>query len=124
MNFVYSFLQKPKQIFLVHGEPESKEVLGSKIQNEAKIPVIIPGYGETYDLQDEVQMTNKIQRKVANTVRTEIENRLKKLKEEIKDMEDYVYQDLNDNNLKDEDIFRINEKIKELEKHILNVIEG
>ncbi len=124
MNFVYSFLQKPKQIFLVHGEQESKEVLGSKIQNEAKIPVIIPGYGETYDLQDEVQMTNKIQRKVANSVRTEIENRLKKLKEEIKDMEDYVNQDLNDSNLKDEDIFRINEKIKELEKHILNVIEG
>ena len=45
-------------------------------------------------------------------------------KEEIKDMDSYVRQDIDDNNLKDEDIFRINEKIKDLEKQILNVIEG
>ena len=50
--------------------------------------------------------------------------RLEKLKEEIKDMDSYVRQDMDDNNLKDEDIFRINEKIKDLEKQILNVIEG
>ena len=31
---------------------------------------------------------------------------------------------VNDENLRDEDIFRINEKIKDLEKQILNVIEG
>ena len=39
-------------------------------------------------------------------------------------MEVYVNQDLQDENLRDEDIFRINEKIKDLEKQILNVIEG
>ena len=39
-------------------------------------------------------------------------------------MDDYIRQDVDDNNLKDEDIFRINEKIKDLEKQILNVIEG
>ena len=39
-------------------------------------------------------------------------------------MENYVAQDLDNQNLKDEDIFRINEKIKNLEKQILNVIEG
>jgi len=39
-------------------------------------------------------------------------------------MENYVKQDIQDENLRDEDIFRINEKIKELEKQILNVIEG
>ena len=39
-------------------------------------------------------------------------------------MEVYVNQDLQDDNLRDEDIFRINEKIKDLEKQILNVIEG
>ena len=31
---------------------------------------------------------------------------------------------INNENLRDEDIFRINEKIKDLEKQILNVIEG
>ncbi len=39
-------------------------------------------------------------------------------------MENYVKQDIQDENLRDEDIFRINEKIKDLEKQILNVIEG
>ena len=50
--------------------------------------------------------------------------RIEKIKEELKDMENYVKQDIQDENLRDEDIFRINEKIKELEKQILNVIEG
>ena len=39
-------------------------------------------------------------------------------------MENYVIQDVDDKNLRDEDIFRINEKIKDLEKQIINVIEG
>ena len=42
----------------------------------------------------------------------------------MKDMDDYVRQDLQDDNLRDEDIFRISEKIKDLEKQIINVIEG
>ena len=31
MNFVYSFIEKPKHIFLIHGEEESQEVLEQKI---------------------------------------------------------------------------------------------
>lgn len=69
-------------------------------------------------------MTHKIERKIAKTLRVEIIQRLEKVKEEIKDMDTYVRQDVNDTNLKDEDIFRINEKIKDLEKQILKVIEG
>ena len=69
-------------------------------------------------------MTHKIERKVTNNLRTEIIGRLEKLKDEIKDMDTYVRQDIDDKNLRDEDIFRINEKIKDLEKQIINVIEG
>ena len=54
----------------------------------------------------------------------EVLERLEKLKSEIKDMDEYVRKDVDDDNLKDEDIFRINEKIKDLEKQILNIIEG
>lgn len=46
------------------------------------------------------------------------------MKSEMNDMDQYVRQDVNNENLRDEDIFRINEKIKDLEKQILNVIEG
>ena len=57
-------------------------------------------------------------------MKTEVLNRLEKLKAEIDDMENSVKSDINNNELKDADVFRINEKIKELEKQILNVIEG
>ena len=126
MNFVYSFIQKPKHIFLVHGEEESQDVLREKIENEAQISVTVPEFGETYELKDEILLTNKIHRKapVPVTLKTELINRLEKLKEEIKDMDSAVREDVQNTNLKDEDIFRINEKMKALEKQILNVIEG
>ena len=127
MNFVYSFIKKPKNIFLVHGEAESQDVLKEKIETETKIPVIIPEFGETYtidQIEENVKMTNKIERKVTKTMRSEIAQRLEKLKQEINDMDIYVKQDINNENLRDEDIYRINEKIKELEKQIVNIIEG
>ena len=45
-------------------------------------------------------------------------------KEELKDMETSVNDDVNNHELHDQDIFRINEKMKELERQILDVIEG
>jgi len=124
MNCIYSYIKKPKHIFLVHGEPESQDVLADKIEEETKIGVTIPEFGETYELSDEIVMTHKLERRVNKTIKSEILQRLGKLKDELKDMEVYVHQDLQDDNLRDEDIFRINEKIKDLEKQILNVIEG
>ena len=81
-------------------------------------------YGETYDVKEQIEMTHKIERKVSKTIKSEIIERLEKLKSEMNDMDQYVRQDVNNENLRDEDIFRINEKIKDLEKQILNVIEG
>ena len=124
MNFIYSFITKPKHIFLVHGEEESQDILQEKIKSETGIGVTVPEFGETYELNEKIEMTHKIERKVTNTIRHEIISRLEKLKEEVKDMDTYVRQDVDNNNLRDEDIFRINEKIKELEKQIVNVIEG
>ena len=127
MNFIYSFINKPKHIFLVHGEEEAQETLSQKIQTDAGIRVTTPEFGETYKIngiEDKIEITNKIQKPQAKTLRTEIINRLETLKEEIKDMDNYVRQDIEDDKLRDEDIFRINEKIKDLEKQILNVIEG
>ena len=124
MNFIYSFITKPKHIFLVHGEEESQNVLKQKIIEETAIDVIIPEFGETYDLANTVEMTNKIERKIPVTLKSEVINRLAKVKEELQDMDLSVKEDMENPDLKDEDIFRINEKIKDLEKQILRVIEG
>lgn len=124
MNFIYSFIKKPKHIFLVHGEPESQDILRDKIESDTGLGVTIPEFGETYELKDDILLTNKIHRKVNKNLKVEVSERIEKIKEELKDMENYVKQDIQDENLRDEDIFRINEKIKDLEKQILNVIEG
>lgn len=138
MNFIYSFINKPKHIFLVHGEKEAQNTLEEKIKQETKISVTVPEFGETYELNvireelskeettnaSSVKITNKIERRITAAIRREVITRLDKLKEEIKDMDTYVRQDIEDKALRDEDIFRINEKIKDLEKQIINVIEG
>lgn len=124
MNFIYSFIKKPKHIFLVHGEPESQDILRDKIESDTGLGVTIPEFGETYELKDDILLTNKIHRKINKNLKVEVSERIEKIKEELKDMENYVKQDIQDENLRNEDIFRINEKIKDLEKQILNVIEG
>ena len=124
MNFVYSFRTKrPKHIFLVHGEEDSQEVLKEKIETEINIPVTIPNYGETYELEDMPKVVDKIANKPTST-RKEIMNILNKLQNEMNDMKDAVKEDLDNTNLKDEDMFRIKEKVKELEQQILRIIEG
>lgn len=124
MNFVYSFYNKPKHIFLVHGEEESQEVLRNKILENTGIGVTIPEYGETYQLDDELRIVNRIKIKKTLTLKNEVLERLEKLKDELADMEVMVKEEMTDDELRDEDIFRINEKIKDLEQQILNVVEG
>ena len=124
MNFVYSFNnKKPKHIFLVHGEEDSQNELKQKIEEEAKIPVTIPNYGDTYELQEMPELVSKMNLK-PRTIKREILEKLKVLQSEIDDMKQAVKEDLNNKELNDEDMFRIKEKIKTLESNILNIIEG
>ena len=125
MNFIYSFIQKPKHIFLIHGEEESQEVLEQKIITDTNLPVTIPDFGDTYELdKDNINLIHTLDKKLPINIRTEVVKRLEKLKEELKDMETSVNDDVNNHELHDQDIFRINEKMKELERQIFNVIEG
>ena len=126
MNFVYSFIDKPKHIFLVHGEEESQKVLKSKLQEELDIDITIPGFGETYELDKNynIDMISKIERrKEERTIKTEILHRIKNLKSEIVDMEEIIKSDILKDDTSDEDIMRLNEKIKELERQIVKIIE-
>ena len=125
MNFVYSFnIQKPKNIFLVHGEEEAENTLKEKIEQEAKIPVTIAEYGQTYELSQMPELVSTIVHNKPRTIKTEIIEKLNILESQIDDMKQSVQEDLNNNELRDEDLFRIKEKMKELEYDILSIIEG
>ena len=124
MNFIYSYINKPKHIFLVHGEPEGQLTLKNKILEELNIPVTIPEYGETYEIKEKVSMTNRIQlTKERKFVRLEILERMRTLKEEIEDMEDIVKEGYLSEDRKEEDITELAEKLKELENQIVKIVE-
>ena len=125
MNFVFSFRdQMPKHIFLVHGEEESQKVLKEKIEGEANIPVTIPEYGEIYEVEELPSKIGRVSTHRKVSIRSEIIERLDKLQSQIDDMRESVKDDLNNRELKDEDMFRIKEKMKDLEQNILRIIEG
>lgn len=125
MNFIFSFINKPKHIFLVHGELESQVVLKEKILEETKIPVTIPGHGDVYELAEMVKMVDRVQGiNEFEFLRLEILERIETLKEEVMDMGAYIEDDLKDEDIKDDELVNINDKIKELEKKIVEIIES
>ncbi len=125
LNFIYSFIKKPKHIFLVHGEEESQVVLKEKIIETTGIPVTIPDYGETYELSDEITMTNKIELTTRyKPLRLEVIERMQKLKDEVADMTKIIKEEIIEEKAKDTEVASINEKIKELEAQIVKILEG
>ena len=124
LNFIYSFITKPKQIFLVHGEEDAQEVLKEKILETVGIPVTIPDFGETYELKDDmVEITNKIELTTRyKPLRLEVLERMQKLKDEVNDMTQILRDEIILEKAKDAEVASINEKIKELEKQIVEII--
>ena len=127
LNFVYSFIRKPKTIFLVHGEPEGQIILKQKLQGTTQIPVIIPEYGEEYELNEEVQRLGRVKGAKEHEkkyIRLEVLDRIQTLKEELEDMSDIVKEEMLSEDAKDQDIEQLNNRIKELEQQIVKIIEG
>lgn len=125
LNFVYSFIKKPKHIFLVHGEPKGQMVLKDKIVETANIPVTIPGFGEKYTLDENLKVeSNYNQPGKERYLRLEVLDRMETLQEEIEDMKNIIKEDMLSKERNDEDVQKINEKIKEIERKIVDIIEN
>ena len=123
LNFIYSFIHKPKHIFLIHGEPEGQKILKDKILETTQIPVTIPDYGETYELDERINMIAKIDRfDKPRYLKLEVIDRLATLQEEIEEMQEIIKDDMFNTDKNDEEIQEINEKIKELERQIVKII--
>lgn len=125
MNFVYSFTNPPKHIFLVHGEPEGQVVLKQKLEENTEIPITIPDFGETYELGKEIEMIGKTEDKAKERyLRLEILERMNTLKEELEDMSAIVREEYLEKDSTDTDIVRIKERLKELEAQIVKIVEN
>ena len=126
LNFVYSFIRKPKHIFLVHGEEESQIVLKDKIEETTSLPVTIPSFGDEYHIEaDQVELIGNVEPKaVVKGVKAEAIERLEKLKDEITDMEKIVKDEILTEDATDEDVIKLNLRMKELESQILRIIQN
>ena len=126
LNFVYSFTNPPKHIFLVHGEEEGQNVLKEKIEETTETKVTIPSFGETYILDgttepkceiNEEKMTgyNKLARKF------EVIDNIENLIEAMSDIEE----DIKDSKIEtdDEEIISLSKRIRELQEHIDKIIK-
>ena len=126
LNFVYSFIKKPKHIFLVHGEPKGQMVLKGKIIDNTGIPVTIPNYGEVYKLENdsvtlEIQLADKIQT-LEEKNRLEILGRMQDLEYKLVEMQDLVKDDSLKEKASHEDVNDLSYKLKELEKKIEEIM--
>ena len=123
LNFVYSFINKPKHIFLVHGEIEGQEVLKQKIEETTNIPVTIPSFGESYELEEVPQLLQR-EEKIVNYdkvfLRLDVLERIEDLKEQIENVEETVKEDINTNDI---DIQKLSIRIKEIQNQIQSLIQ-
>ena len=85
----------------------------------------IPDFGEKYELSDEINVIDKVKaRKASEYTRLQVIERMKTLQEELKDMEEIVKEEMLTESAKDEEIESLNEKMKELEKQIVKIVEN
>lgn len=124
MNFVYSFITKPKHIFLVHGEPTGQEILKSKIVDEIGLPVTIPEYGQTYTLDENLTMEQTVAPITPQmNVRRDVMDKIRLLKNELNDMETIVKEDYLAKKDNEEEISLLKIRLKEIEDQIVKIVE-
>lgn len=125
LNFVYSFIRKPKHIFLVHGEEESEEVLKGLIEKNTQIPVTIPSFGEKYEVADIPKLEERVEysKKLEDQyLRLQILEKLDKIKDDINTMTQNVKNEKLMKENSDEEIEKLNDKVKKLEEQIKGLI--
>lgn len=124
MNFVYSFITKPKHIFLVHGEPTGQEILKSKIVDEIGLPVTIPEYGQTYTLDENLTMEQTVAPITPQmNVKRDVMDKIRLLKNELNDMETIVKEDYLAKKDNEEEISLLKLRLKEIEDQIVKIVE-
>jgi metallo-beta-lactamase family protein len=125
LNFVYSFTNQPKHIFLVHGEPEGQEVLKQKIIENTGTPVTIPSFGESYELGKDMPVMLERPQEYAvvdrQILRSDVLDSIDQMKDEILELENNV----KESNFvaQDEEIRILSEKIMEIQKQIKNLMK-
>ncbi len=125
LNFIYSFINPPKHIFLVHGEPEGQDVLKQKIEENTNCKVTIPEFGDSYELiGDEPPLlaeSKEIELYRKEFRRLDLLDKIEELKENISDIENVVMQ--KNIETQDNDLRSLEERVQEIQKQIKSLMK-
>ena len=100
-------------------------VLKQKLEENTDIPVIIPEFGESYELDEKVGMTGKVKPDAKQRyLRLEVLERMNTLKEELEDMSSIVKEEYLDKYTEDTEILKLKDRLKELEQQIVKIVEN
>ncbi len=125
LNFVYSFTNPPKHIFLVHGEPDGQDVLKKKIEETSECKVTIPDFGDTYELIGDspilLEETREIELYKKEFRRLDLLDKIEELKDSISDIENIVMQKNIDT--QDDELKGLEERVKDIQEQILNLMK-
>ncbi|MBR3614521.1 MAG: MBL fold metallo-hydrolase [Clostridia bacterium] len=125
LNFIWSFTNPPKHVFLVHGEYEGQEELKRKIEDSSECKVTIPDFGESYELGNDgptlLEETEEIEAYKKEFKRLDIIDRIEELKESIADMEDVVMKKNIETD--DSELIKLEDRVKEIQRQIQELMK-
>jgi len=125
LGWIDKFSEKPKKIFIVHGEEEAMKNFASSIEQRFGIDAIIPERGESFsfDAIHEVRSVGMLK----TTIRDEFKvlaiiDYIETIKEEISELEEILKSDLRKGKT-DSDLDKLKAKLKNLENAIVDAIK-
>ena len=110
--------------FIIHGEIDSQEALEQKIKEQAgDIPISIPKYGEQYTLDDKIEVVQKYDNPTNKDIdKIELINKMQQLESELEEMKHSLKEDIRLSSSSDEDMVKLNNKVNELRKQIIQIM--
>ena len=123
MWWIKGFKNKPKKIFIVHGEEEAMKEVSRKSEEELKIKTYIPVLRETLSIEGETVLTGgRIEIDRRSKKYKEIGERIEKLKSTFELMLPRLEHETNGSaNVKELNMDSIKNKLMEIQKSILDL---
>lgn len=116
LTWLKNMKEKPKNIFLVHGEYTGQQALKNSIKEELKVNVVIPNYQETYTVEGEL-LGNSVSK--YKSTRFDILEMLSFLKEDVDEMTNKIKGEIK-NNVDTNELKEIYTKLLSVKEALVN----
>ena len=121
IDWVDHIKNKPKKVFIVHGEPDAQEVFSRLLKERFGLDTVIPEYGDHFDLtESDFTIQKPYQETKDKFVRLQLLSQIEILKEQA----DFIGVHIDQaylNNKSDDEIEELQNKVAELDKDLINI---